>query len=234
MKYKFFLVISFFVSSLFITDLFPTTWAYFSPHDNIKDKVLQYMKNEEKSICVAVYWLTDKDYINEAIKAVKRGVKVEIIVDKETMSSYVQTLRKNIIRLTDAGVKILVYGAFYGTMHNKFCVFEKNKGIGKLEGKPRSIAYTGSFNLTWKANFVNQENVIFFDDPEIVKLYKERFKRIKAEVTSFGQEVNRVKRSIKTRYDHNYGDDESINIEPEDALSGGDYDDEAEALAQVA
>ena len=205
-------VVPFFFSFLFLS-IYPKSSVYFSPQDNIKNVVLSYIQSEEKSIKAAVYWITDKEIINALAEASKRDIDVEIVVDKETLTSYIPTLRKNLGKLQDAGVKVYIYSALYGTMHNKFCIFEKNKWVDLLEGKPRSIVYTGSYNWTWKANYVNQENVLFIDNKSVVSKYEQRFEKIKKEiVTQLDQYQSNIRdkkksgtRSVK------HIEDESLN-----------------------
>ena len=224
----------FLFAAIWSVSLFSLSSVYFSPQDNIREVIFRYMQKEKASIKVASYWVTDKDFIQELINAVERGVEVEMIVDRETLSSTVATLRKNIERLRNAGVKVYVYQALYGIMHNKFCIFEKNKGCDKLErAKGRSIVYTGSFNLTWKANYVNQENVCFMDDSEIVQKYKERFEKIKDEVFLLQENLTGARRSIYTKKDVSQGKlekktNEQANILDEPSSLCDENDDESE------
>ena len=51
-------------------------------------------------------------------------------------------------------------------MHNKFCVIDL------------SVVITGSFNWTSQAVTGNQENILFFENKEIAKLYNEEFEML--------------------------------------------------------
>ena len=195
--------------------LFTKSEVYFSPRDNIKNVVLNYIQNEEKSIKAAIYWITEKDYIEALIDAAERGVSVELIVDKEVFASKVQTFRENIFKLCDSGVVLHVCSFSYGIMHNKFCVFEKNKGYGTLSGKKRSIAYTGSFNWTWKANYANSENVIFTDKADVVKKYIDGFGNLLNEIILAEEKKASSKKKTRPKRNLSYSsfEDEEFGLE---------------------
>ena len=51
-------------------------------------------------------------------------------------------------------------------MHNKFCVIDL------------SVVITGSFNWTAQAVQHNQENILFFENKDIAKVYAEEFEKL--------------------------------------------------------
>ena len=210
-------------------------WAashvYFSPADDIRSIVLSYIKTEEQAIKAAIYWITDREYLQELIEASGRGVLVEMIVDKSTLEAKPATLKRHIEKLVDAGIKIYVFDAIYGNMHNKFCIFESNTGHGNLQGNPRSVMYTGSFNWTWKANYANRENVTFTDSGTKIGEYKKQFEKIKDEISTQG--IWTKKAISSKRVPKAYLDDIGIEFESTDD-TGDDFaviDDEHDAHA---
>jgi len=150
----------------------------FSPDDRVLEILIDLIKNERKSIRMAAFLLTEYNIVKAILAAQLRGVHVEIIFDPKALQN---RFAKNIIALKNKGVDIFVYNNLSSIantnlsniMHNKFVVFGNN-----IFG--RSIIWTGSFNFTYSAHKVNQENVVILDDSAIVKKFNDRFDHIKS------------------------------------------------------
>ena len=83
---------------------------------------------------------------------------------------------EKITELRNHDIPVYVYGEkFYSIMHNKFLVFGKNLGN-------KRIVWTGSANATISGTTRNEENVRVDDRFEIVKLYDEKFDRLKKKI----------------------------------------------------
>lgn len=163
--------------------------AYFSPHDNIKQHLIDLITHEKQSIKVSVYTFTDKEIAAALIEAQKRGVAVEVITD----GSASKDKFSKIAYLNQAGIRVCVYepkeeGLINNIMHHKFVLFGKNK-----DDKP--LLWTGSYNFTKSANIKNQENVVVLDDPHIVDQYLKQFERLKTIIQS-PRSVNQKEHTI--------------------------------------
>lgn len=153
--------------------------AYFSPKDDIKDKLTTLIEKEKEAIYVAIYTITDRNIAQSLIEAQDRGVVVQVVVDK----SYGSGTYSKVPMLCNNRVPVWVYqtpealmgnnnNKQWSLMHNKFVVFCKN-----LNDKP--LVWTGSFNFTRSANNFNRENVIIVDNSKIVCQFQNQFQELK-------------------------------------------------------
>jgi len=155
--------------------------ALFSPDDNVLGVLIGLMKKEKSSIQMAAFLLTEYNIVKAIFEARARGVNVVIVFDPKSIYS---RYAKLVGSLFSRGVEIYVYkpssnSAAANTnpylsniMHHKFIIF----GDNIFE---RSLVWTGSFNFTYSAHRVNQENVVIFDDKDLVKKFNDRFEYIK-------------------------------------------------------
>ncbi len=156
----------------------PTIQVYFSPDDDIRSILLKLINNEKIKISCAVFRLTEKNIAAEIVKAHRRGVKIEIVVDKDGFSgSY-----SKVLHLFKEGIKVYIFPPIknsdifddhedskisspYGAlMHNKFFIFHSQETI-----------FTGSYNYTKQAQDANQENVVIIHDKNTFEKYKKHY-----------------------------------------------------------
>lgn len=146
----------------------------FSPDDNTYDILLKLIDQEHEKISIAIFSFTDGVIVKALELAIKRGVTVEIITDKNCL---VDRYGK-IDDLYHVGATIYVYNPNYynkkkpGIMHHKFIIFNKNY-------TQKGLVWTGSYNFTKSAHYYNQENVIVLNRKGIVTRYTKQFERIK-------------------------------------------------------
>ena len=146
----------------------------FSPDDNTYDILLKLIDQENEKISIAIFSFTDGVIVKALELAIKRGVVVEIITDKNCL---VDRYGK-IDDLYHAGASIYVYNPNYynkkkpGIMHHKFIIFNKNY-------TQKGLVWTGSYNFTKSARYYNQENVIVLNRKGIVSRYAKQFECIK-------------------------------------------------------
>ena len=120
-----------------------------------------WIARANESIHIMIYGFT-LDYLSEAlIDAVKRGVEVKVVIEKE--SAYWRGSEYE--RLLQAGVDVKLDGNPY-TMHHKVAI---------IDGK---IVITGSYNWTWSAERRNDENVLILMSRSLAESYEEEFQRI--------------------------------------------------------
>lgn len=147
--------------------------AYFSPDDHLASLLKGLIDAETKKIVVAIYTITDKTVVESLIKAAKRGVEVECVVDP----SYGSDRYSQVYQLANAGINVWSYQSAAderqsSLMHNKFCIFEDSIGH-------RPLIWTGSYNFTKRANERNQENVVILDNSSIIERYRNQFEILK-------------------------------------------------------
>lgn len=151
--------------------------AYFSPDDNLQQKLIERINAEKSGIHMAIFSFTDKKIAEALYDAHKRNVLVEIIADS---SCHTDKFSK-IAYLKDVGIPVFIYdpkksatrsNTLSNIMHNKFVIFDCNKDDA-------SLVWTGSFNFTRSADKSNQENVIVTNDPTVITKFKEQFAILK-------------------------------------------------------
>ncbi len=134
------------------------TQVYFSPNGGCQDAITSEISKTQKTIDIAMYYLTSREIAQELVKAKDRNVKVRIVLDQ---SQETQTYSKSRY-LIKRGFEVK-YHVGPGLMHNKFAV---------IDGK---VLITGSFNWTPTANEKNEENLLIMTDKELILKYQARF-----------------------------------------------------------
>ena len=141
----------------------PLITALFSPAGGIERHVVSLIDSAVGSIEMAAYEFTNM-YIEKAlVEAVKRGVKVAIVLEKrETLgqqASFHDTLEKT-------GADIRLISPRGGKMHDKYII---------VDGK---TVEWGSYNYTESAEYKNFENAVFASDSTIAQQYHTDFASI--------------------------------------------------------
>lgn len=128
--------------------------VYFSPHGGCTDAVVKELDAARESVLVQAYSFTSAPIAKALMEAHKRGVKVQVILDKsqrtEKYSSATFFLNVGIPTFIDSQ---------HGLAHNKVMV---------VDGK---TIITGSFNFTRAAEESNAENLLVIQDEELAKKY---------------------------------------------------------------
>ena len=132
----------------------------FSRTMNCSSLIGYWISRANESIHIMIYGFT-LDHLSKAlIDAVKRGVEVEVVVERE--SAYWRGSEYE--RLLQAGVDVKLDGNPY-TMHHKVAI---------IDGK---IVITGSYNWTWSAERKNDENVLILMSKSLAEKYEKEFQR---------------------------------------------------------
>lgn len=134
--------------------------ALFSPSGGIERHVVSLINSAVGSIEIAAYEFTNQ-YIEKALlEAIKRGVKVDIVLDKLATLGRQAVMHDN---LRTAGAEIRLISPQRGTMHDKYII---------VDGK--SIE-SGSYNYTQRAENTNFENATFTSDSALAQQYHSDF-----------------------------------------------------------
>ena len=155
-KFTFVIGLLFFITAF--ADTLPSSTEYrvcFTPGENCTGEIVNLINQAKKSIYMQGYSFTSNPIAKALLRAVKRGVKVEVILDKSQFTgdyySSSQLLLKNKIPVwNDNKVNIA---------HNKVLIIDE------------SIVETGSFNYTVSAQRYNAENVLIIHNEALAKQY---------------------------------------------------------------
>jgi phosphatidylserine/phosphatidylglycerophosphate/cardiolipin synthase-like enzyme len=138
---------------------------YFSPVDDVMDKLVVYVNAAQKSIRFMAFTYTDHRLSDAMISRAEAGVKVEGVIENRGASNGA------LVPLFCANLPVKVDGNKY-TMHHKVIIIDD------------STVITGSFNFTNAADTVNDDNVLVIHSPEIAALYNQEFERINSLASS--------------------------------------------------
>jgi phosphatidylserine/phosphatidylglycerophosphate/cardiolipin synthase-like enzyme len=134
----------------------------FSPDMGATDLVVKAIGEARKTIRVAAYSFTSKPIAQALLDAHKRGIDVEVVVDK----SQAKARYTSATFLANVGIPTRI-DYKYAIMHNKFIVID---GVN---------VETGSFNFTSAAEHKNAENVIVLrNDRAVAKQYTDEWMRL--------------------------------------------------------
>lgn len=148
----------------------PQATVYFSPEDQLAKRLIEEVHKEQKNLLVCVYAFTHRGIANALIDAKKRGVEVEVMVDRFSVKAGTP-----LHKIAEAGIPVHVWNpdplkrqkSHRPLMHHKFCIFGSNK------------IWTGSFNFTYDANNHHRENVIVMESEPLASAFKGEFHLMK-------------------------------------------------------
>ena len=120
-----------------------TTDVYFSPHGGCTDAIVKELASARTEILVQAYSFTSKPIAKALLDARKRGIKIEIVLDKS--QQYKKYSAADFV--AHAGISTFIDSA-HAIAHNKIMIID------------RSTLITGSFNFTKGAEENNAENLL--------------------------------------------------------------------------
>jgi len=132
---------------------------YFSPVDNVMDKLVAEVQGAQKSIRFMIFTFTDEDLANAMIARYQAGVDTKGVIEDRGASE------GSLVPLYCSKVPVEEDGNKY-TMHHKIIIIDENTVI------------TGSFNFTKSADHENDDNVLIIHNADLAKLYLQEFDRI--------------------------------------------------------
>jgi phosphatidylserine/phosphatidylglycerophosphate/cardiolipin synthase-like enzyme len=147
--------------------------ACFSPQGKCSGHILREIEQAKKELLVAVYAFTSDDLATALVQAKKRGLMVQVVVDREfdlaneksSKAKFFDTQKIPLRRIS--GIKSNAGEKESGLMHQKFAVFD------------RRIVFSGSYNWTHSADRSNDENLLLFRDAgPLAEEYRRAFFRL--------------------------------------------------------
>ena len=140
----------------------PACNVLFSPKAGISKELSRMTQAAAQEISVAAYAFSSKYMGNALVKAIKRGVKVRLILDMENArKSY--SIDEWLI---ENGVDVRFIKLKRGCMHHKILIVD---GVHLM---------TGSYNFTNDSEFRNHEAAIFTDDGNLIASFIAEFERL--------------------------------------------------------
>jgi len=123
-----------------------TAQVFFSPKGGAQQAVIAAIDGATKEVLVQAYGFTSGPIALALINAHKRGVRVELLMDKGEASD-----RGSVVpALLKAGIRVWIDGGG-GLQHSKIMLIDGHKII------------TGSYNWTLNAEQSNEENLLIID-----------------------------------------------------------------------
>ena len=149
-------IYSFVPESTHVTEAPAYTEIAFSPKEGATDLIIKVINSSKESIKIAAYSFTSRPMADSIIEAKKRGVKIQVVVDKSQVRKNSHSI---VARLIEDKIPIRV-DYKHTIQHNKYII---------VDGK---TLQTGSFNYSAAAQNRNAENVIvMWNIPKIAKIY---------------------------------------------------------------
>lgn len=127
--------------------------VYFSPRGGCTEAILTELNNAKNTILVQAYSFTSAPIAKALLNAHKRGVKVEVILDKSQLTDKYSSATF----LFNAGIPTKIDSA-HAIAHNKVMVINGETVI------------TGSFNFTKAAEEQNAENLLIIHDRKLASI----------------------------------------------------------------
>jgi phosphatidylserine/phosphatidylglycerophosphate/cardiolipin synthase-like enzyme len=158
--------------------------ALFSPKGGIEQEILNKIGAAAETIEMAAYAFTNENIGKALIEAVKRGVKVSLVMDRSETKGSQAALHDE---LEKAGTAIRLVSPPGGIMHDKFII---------VDGKNMEW---GSYNYTGRAEDSNYENATFLSDDTLAQKYHSDFVSIYNQAAPEAQGLGRPMRRFLRR-----------------------------------
>jgi phosphatidylserine/phosphatidylglycerophosphate/cardiolipin synthase-like enzyme len=139
------------------SDCLPAT-VCFTPGGNCTDMIVQALGAAQRTVLAQAYSFTSAPIAKALLDAHKRGVQVQVILDKSQRSDKYSSADF----LANQGVPVMI-GANHAIAHNKIIV---------IDGE---LVITGSFNFTKAVQQKNAENLIITRDPSVAMQYTQNW-----------------------------------------------------------
>lgn len=133
--------------------------AYFSPDGGALKAITRHIDQATREILVLSYIMTSKPVESALINARRRGVQVEVILDRDQQKERKYVTAK---MLKAQGIAVWLDDR-HACSHNKVMIID------------RGTVITGSFNFTYAAEKRNAENLLIISSADLAGLYTDNF-----------------------------------------------------------
>ncbi len=146
----------------------------FTPWDDAEGALLNALQQARQTIHVQAYLFTSKTLARALIAAHQRGVRVEVLADRESM---LKGENSQIPQLVAAGIPVWLETR-YAAAHNKILLLDANQSDAAV--------ITGSYNFTYSAQARNAENLLILrGNPALARAYLANWQRHRSEAQSY-------------------------------------------------
>jgi len=136
--------------------------SYFSPDDQVANRILELIGNARESIAFMVFSFTSEDIAHALIERVGAGVLVSGVIEE---GQYISSTYSQYDVLRGGGVDIRLDGNFRN-MHHKMIIIDDE------------IVITGSYNFSNSAETRNDENIVVIHNGYIAAEFLDEFERV--------------------------------------------------------
>ncbi len=133
--------------------------VFFSPKGGCTEAIVKEVRAAKRSVLVQAYWFTSATIAKELVAAHKRGVKVQVILDR----SRTEIENEQAEFIVQSGVPTFIDDK-HTTAHSKVVV---------IDGQ---VVITGSFNFTDQAEEENLENLLVIRDQALAAKFTANWK----------------------------------------------------------
>jgi phosphatidylserine/phosphatidylglycerophosphate/cardiolipin synthase-like enzyme len=133
--------------------------VYFSPRGGCTEAIVQQLDAAKSSVLVQAYSFTSDSIAEAIVEAHKRGVRVEVILDRSQLTEKYCSADF----VAHAGIPVAI-DAKHAIAHNKIMVIDGETVI------------TGSFNFTKQAEHSNAENLLVIRSRSLAETYTANWK----------------------------------------------------------
>jgi phosphatidylserine/phosphatidylglycerophosphate/cardiolipin synthase-like enzyme len=148
----------------------------FTPGDDAEGAILNALHLARQDIYVQAYLFTSRPLARALIEAKQRGVKVEVLADREMV---VKGENSQIPQLAEAGIPVWLETR-YANAHNKIMLVDPQEATAAV--------VTGSYNFTYSAQARNAENLLILrGNPQLARAYFDNWQRHRSEALPYQQ-----------------------------------------------
>ncbi|MDP1653703.1 MAG: phospholipase D family protein [Rhodocyclaceae bacterium] len=148
----------------------------FTPWDDAEGALIRELGAARQSIHVQAYLVTSRNLARALIAAHERGVRVEVLADREMVAKGNNSL---VPALHAAGIAVRLETR-YAAAHNKILLID-------AEGD-HPVVITGSYNFTFSAQARNAENLLILrGNPALAHAYLANWRRHRDEALPYAE-----------------------------------------------
>lgn len=156
-----------------------TVEVLFTPWDDAEGAIVRTLGEAQQSIHVQAFLLTSRPVARALLAAQVRGVRVELLADREML---VKGENSQLPALARGGVPVWLETR-YAAAHNKVLLVDAESDAGTV--------ITGSYNFTWSAQARNAENLLILrGNPALARRYLDNWRRHRDEAQRFDGAMN--------------------------------------------
>ena len=147
-----------------------SAYTCFSPEGKCEDMIVKEINDAQSDIYIMAYGFTAKEIASALLKAKKRGVHIEVLLDRKFNHNEKYSAADFTAHM---GIPIYLDGE-HKIMHNKVMIID------------RKTVITGSYNFTKSANNDNAENLLIMRSKELADDYFKNFQQHKTHSELYG------------------------------------------------